>query len=421
MIEGGRADEAGRRQGRGQGNAEVIGHDELLASIAAAPAASALPAGPQSVAKSPPLNTTRRRKTECFAGLDVSIDETAICVVDSGGETLLTASVATDPATIAEALRPFSKRLRRVGHEAGALSPWLQPALKEVGLPAVCLETRHVRAAMSAQRNKTDATDALGIAHIMRTGWFRTAHIKTEACYRLRLLLVQRRNLKRKFLDLENTIRHSLKAFGVRLNRVSRGGFDAAVRDATAGDPLSAELMDCMLRARQALWDEYVKLHRLVVQIVARDELCRRFLEIPGVGPVTALTFASAIDDPRRFRRSRDVAAYFGLTSKRWQSGSSIDVQGRISKAGDPDVRRALYEAASAMLTRFKGRDRIKSWGRKLSRSKCHAKASVAVARKLATVMHAMWRDGTCYLGDPSATAEERSERRALKLMRTPS
>lgn len=358
---------------------------------------------------------------ECFAGLDVSIDETAICVVDTAGETLLTASVATDPGTIAEVLRPFSKRLRRVGHEAGALSPWLQPALKEVGLPAVCLETRHVRAAMSAQRNKTDATDALGIAHIMRTGWFRTAHIKTEACYRLRLLLVQRRNLKRKFLDLENTVRHSLKAFGVRLNRVSRGGFDAAVRDATASDPLSAELMDCMLRARQALWDEYVKLHRLVVQIVARDELCRRFLEIPGVGPVTALTFASAIDDSRRFRRSRDVAAYFGLTSKRWQSGSSIDVQGRISKAGDPDVRRALYEAASAMLSRFKGRDRIKSWGQKLAKSKCHAKASVAVARKLATVMHAMWRDGTCYLGDPAATAEERSERRALKLMRTPS
>ncbi len=357
---------------------------------------------------------------ECFAGLDVSIDETALCVVSADGETLLTASVATDPDVIASALAPFAGSLKRVGHEAGALSPWLQPALKEAGVPAVCLETRHVRAAMSAQRNKTDATDALGLAHIVRTGWFRTAHIKTEACYRLRLLLVHRRNLKRKFLDLENTIRHSLKAFGVRLNRVSRGGFEATVRDATAADPLSSELMDCMLRARQALWEEYVKLHRLVVQIVARDELCRRFMEIPGVGPVTALTFASAIDDPRRFRRSRDVAAYFGLTSKRWQSGSSIDVQGRISKAGDPDVRRALYEAASAMLSRFKGRDRIKSWGAKLAKSKCHAKASVAVARKLATVMHAMWRDGTSYAGDPSDTAEVRAGRALAKLQRAP-
>jgi transposase len=206
----------------------------------------------------------------------------------------------------------------------------------------------------------------------------------------------------------------------VRLNRVGRGGFEAAVRDATAADPLSSELMNCMLRARQALWEEYVKLHRLVVQIVARDELCRRFMGIPGVGPVTALTFASAIDDPHRFRRSRDVAAYFGLTSKRWQSGSSIDVQGRISKAGDPEVRRALYEAASAMLSRFGGRDRIKSWGQKLAKSKCHAKASVAVARKLATVMHAMWRDGTSYAGDPSDTAEERAERALTKLQRAP-
>lgn len=338
---------------------------------------------------------------DCFAGLDVSIDETAICVVDAAGTTMMTTSVATDPEAIAAALEPYRGQLLRAGHEAGALAPWLQPGLLERGVPIVCLETRHVRAAMSAQRNKTDATDALGIAHIMRTGWFRAAHIKTEACYRMRLVLIQRRNLKRKFLDLENTIRHSLKAFGVRLSKVARGKFDQAVRDAVSDDPLSTGLMDCMLRARAALWAEYVKLHRLVLQLVARDELCRRYLEIPGVGPVAALTFATAIDDPTRFRRSRDVAAYFGLTSKRWQSGSSIDVQGRISKAGDPDVRHALYEAANCMLHRYKRPDRIKEWGQKLVRTKSHNKACVAVARKLAVVMHAMWIDGTSYEGAP--------------------
>jgi transposase len=336
---------------------------------------------------------------DCFAGLDVSIDENAICVVDAVGKVLMTASVPTDPEAIAGALEPYRKQLLRAGHEAGALAPWLHPGLQEKGVPIVCLETRHVRAAMSAQRNKTDATDALGIAHIMRTGWFRAAHIKTESCYRMRLVLIQRRNLKRKFLDLENTIRHSLKAFGVRLNKVARGKFDQAVRDAVSSDPLSAGLMDCMLRARAALWAEYVKLHRLVLQLVARDELCRRYLEIPGVGPVAALTFATAIDDPTRFKRSRDVAAYFGLTSKRWQSGSSIDVQGRISKAGDPDVRHALYEAANCMLHRYKRPDRIKEWGQKLVQTKSHNKACVAVARKLAVVMHAMWIDGTCYHG----------------------
>jgi transposase len=335
-----------------------------------------------------------------FAGLDVSIDETSICVVTEAGEVVLQTSVATDPTLIATALEPYVERLRRVGHEAGSLSPWLHPELVAMGLPAICLETRHVRAAMGAQRNKTDTADALGIAHLMRTGWFRQAHIKTQNCYRMRLLLTHRRNLKAKFLDLENVIRQSLKAFGIRLGKTGRGGFAKAVLEAVAGDPMTLGLMQAMLRARAALWAEYLVLHRLVVRLAMRDELCRRFMMIPGVGPITALSFSTAIEDPARFRRSRDVAAYFGLTSKRWQSGTSIDIKGRISKAGDGDVRRALYEAASAMLTRFKGSDLIKAWGLKLAKTKCHAKARVAVARKLAVVMHAMWRDGTSYVGD---------------------
>ena len=156
---------------------------------------------------------------ECFAGLDVSIEETAICVVDAKGGVLFSGTVATDPADIAAALGPFAATLRRVGHEAGSLSPWLHPELKALGLPVVCLEAHHVRAAMAAQRNKTDATDALGLAHMMRTGWFRHAYVKSEGAYRVRLLLTQRRNLKRKFLDLENAIRHSLKSFGVSCTR----------------------------------------------------------------------------------------------------------------------------------------------------------------------------------------------------------
>ena len=235
-----------------------------------------------------------------FAGLDVSIEETAVCVVDDQGTVLMQCSVATEPAAIAKALAPWAATLKRAGHEAGSLSPWLHPELKALGVPAVCLETRQVRAAMSAQRNKTDATDALGLAHLMRTGWFRQAHVKTEGAYRLKLLLTHRRNLKRKFLDLENAIRHSLKSFGVKLHKVGRAGFEQAVRDASAEDALTAELMDCMLTARAALWRQYLKLHNLVVRLVARDTLCRRFMAIPGVGPVTALTFRTAIDEATR-------------------------------------------------------------------------------------------------------------------------
>ncbi len=249
----------------------------------------------------------------------------------------------------------------------------------------------------------------------MRTGWFKAAFIKSEPCYRMRLLLTQRRNLKRKFLDLENSIRHSLKAFGIRLAGASRGEFEQAVRAAVADDPLTSELMDAMLAARAALWKHYCKLHDLVVKFVARSELCRRFMAIPGVGPVTALNFMTAIDDPSRFRRSRDVAAYFGLTSRRRQSGTSIDIQGRISKAGDPEMRRALYEAASAMLTRFKGKDKLKAWGLTLAKRSCQRKATVAVARKMAVVMHAMWRDGAAYLGDAAARKTDVAARAAVK------
>jgi transposase len=350
-----------------------------------------------------------------FCGLDVGMDESAICVVDDTGEVVLQTTVVTDPDAIKAALKPYLSRLRRLGHEAGALSPWLHPELLKLGLPAVCLETLHVRAALKAQRNKTDKTDALGIAHLVRTGWYRRAHIKSEPCYRLRLLLTHRRNLKRKFLDLENAVRHSLKAFGIRLNRVGRGGFAQAVREAVAHDALVSELIDAMLNARAALWKEYCRLHNLVVKLVAGHELCRRFMQIPGVGPIAALSFMTAIDDPSRFRRSRDVAAYFGLTSRRWQSGSSIDVQGRISKAGDADVRRALYEAASALLTRYKKKDKVKSWGLVIARRASHRKAIVAVARKLAVIMHAMWVDGTFYCGDPDASQVDLRARAAAK------
>jgi transposase len=340
---------------------------------------------------------------EHFAGLDVSMEETAVCVVDREGEVCLRTSVVTDPEAIAAALMPFARTLKRAGHEAGSLAPWLQDGLLAHGVPAVCLETRHVRAALGAQRNKTDATDALGLAHIVRTGWFKAAHTKDAATYRVRLLLTQRRNLKRKFLDLENTIRHSLKVFGVRLHKVGRGGFARAVRAACAGDALTAELMEIMLRAREALWSEYLKLHELVVRMAARSEVCRRFMRIPGVGPVTALSYLAAVEDPARFHRARNVAAYFGLTGRRWQSGASIDVRGGISKAGDPDVRRCLFAAAHILLTRYAGRSALKAWGLKLEKTKSHHKAAVAVARKLAVIMLAMWRDGTEYMAEAGA------------------
>jgi transposase len=177
---------------------------------------------------------------EYLAGLDVSMEETSICIVDHAGKVVIETKVATDPDALFKALRKYAPRLRPVAHEAGSLSPWQQGELKPRGLPAICVEAWNVRAALSAMRNKTDKADARGIAHIMRTGRFREVHVKIDESYRLRLLLTRRRNLKRKFLDIENTIRHSIKKFELKAGHVRRGQFEARVRELVAGDELIA-------------------------------------------------------------------------------------------------------------------------------------------------------------------------------------
>jgi len=197
-------------------------------------------------------------------------------------------------------------------------------------------------------------------------------------------LLTLRRNLKRKFLDIENSIRHSLKSFGIRLAGTTRGHFADVIRGVIADDPLLQAMIEPMLEVRASMWMQYTKLHRLVIRVVRADEVCRRFMAIPGVGPVTALQVKTALDDPGRFSRSKTVGAYFGLTSRRWQTGTSLDIQGRISKMGDDDVRRALVEAANSLLLRYQGWSALKVWGLKISKTRGRKRALVAVARKLA-------------------------------------
>ncbi len=333
------------------------------------------------------------------AALDTSSTKTAICMMNSrDGTIVFEASVLTDPAIIFEALAPHLPRLDKVGHEAGSVAPWLHRELVSLGLPMVLLEARQAAAALQAQRNKTDKNDARGLAHLVRAGWYRPVHVKSPESHKLRLLLAHRRTLKRKLLDIENEIRQSLKVFGLLVGpRVQRASFTARVRDLVAHDSLIGGITECMLRAWEALWADYKRLHDLLVQMVGRDELCRRFCAIPGVGPVTALTFKAAIDDPHRFSKSKTVGAHFGLTSRRIQTGTSIDIEGHISKCGDGEVRTVLYEAASAMLVRSKKWCGIKAWGVRIAAKRGHKRAVVAVARKLAVVMHRMWIDRSVF------------------------
>ncbi len=355
---------------------------------------------------------------EHFAGLDVGTKATSVCVIDQEGGIVFEAEVPTDPDALTRALKKWRLSLRRVGHEVGSMSPWLQRQLEARDLKMVCLDAFAARSVMKAQRNKTDKNDARGIANLVRTGWFRAVHIKSDASYRLRYLLGQRETLVRKRVDVENSVRQSLKVFGLRMGIVGKPGFAGRARELVGDDPLLSALVDAMLRVRAVMMEEIARLHKLIIGIVARDEVCRRFMAIPGVGPITALTYKTAIDDPSRFKNSKLVGAYFGLTPKRWQSGETIDRQGRISKQGDKDVRRCLFEAAHILLVKYRGKTPIKTWGEKLMQAKGHHKAAVAVARRLAMAMWAMWRDGTEFeldSGGPMSAEEARSK--AMRLL----
>jgi transposase len=331
---------------------------------------------------------------EHYAGIDVSLERSSVCVVDATGKIVREAKVASEPEALTDFFRRLGLPVTRIGLEAGPLSQWLHAGLTGAGFEAVLLETRHVKAALSAMVVKTDRKDARGIAQLLRMGWYRPVHRKSPPAQEVRALLVGRKLLQGKLLDVELGIRGLLRGFGLKLGEVSKGRFAARVRELAAGQPTLERVVEPMLRAREALRSEYLVLHRAVLAIVRADAVCRRLMTVPGVGALVAVTFTSAVDDPARFRRSRTVGAYFGLTPRKYQSGET-DVTGGISKAGDAMARTALYEAANVMLTRAGKFSALKRWALEVAKRRGTRRAKVALARKLATVLHRLWVDGS--------------------------
>ena len=330
-----------------------------------------------------------------FTGLDVSLRYVSICIVDDTGQVHYEAKVPAEVDKLVGCLRRFSDEVKKVGFEAGALTQYLTYGLQAAGFEVVCLEARQVNAALAAMRNKTDKNDARGIAQILRTGWYSRVHVKSLESHQIRALLASRKAILKKCIDLENELRGLLRVFGVRLaSKVPHGTYDAVVREQVEAEPFLARALLPLLEARQVLYRTYLKLDNEVKAMVRHDRICQQFMSVPGVGAITALTFKAAVDDPHRFKRSRTVAAHFGLTPRRYQSGE-IDNPGRISKAGDPDVRCALYVAAHSMLSRSATWSALKAWGVRLAKSRGHRRVVIAVARKLAVILHRMWIDGT--------------------------
>jgi transposase len=333
---------------------------------------------------------------EHYAGIDVSLEQSSVCVVDGAGRIVREAKVPSEPEALVRFFAQLGVVVTRMGLEAGPLSQWLHAGLTKAGFETVLLETRQVKAALSAMVVKTDRKDARGIAQLLRMGWFRPVHCKSPPAQEIRALLVGRKLLQAKLLDVELSIRGILRGFGLKVGVVSKGRFAARIRELVTGQAMLERVIEPMLRAREALRAEYHALHRAVLSIAREDTICRRLMTVPGVGVLVAITFTSAVDDPGRFTRSRTVGAHFGLTPKKYQSGET-DVTGGISKVGDAMVRSALYEAANVMLTRASRFSTLKRWALEVAGRRGMKRAKVALARKLATILHRMWVDGTSF------------------------
>jgi transposase len=332
-----------------------------------------------------------------YAGIDVSVESASVCVVDAAGKIIREGRVASEPAALTQWLNSVGVTLERVGLEAGPLSQWLYAGLRQAGIAAELLETRHVRRAFEIMPVKTDRKDAHGIADLMRLGWFRPVHCKSMDAQETRAMLTARKLVQKQVMEVESSLRGILRGFGLKVGKTTPVKFEARVKELVAGNPSLERITDSLLATRFVLRREFNGFERQLRGLARNDTRARLLMTTPGVGTIVALTYASAIDDPSRFKSSKTVGAHFGFTPKRYQSGT-IDYTGRISKLGDASVRAALYEAAHVILTKpLKGCTALKSWAMRIAKRAGMSKAKVALARKLAVIMHRMLANGTTF------------------------
>jgi transposase len=329
-----------------------------------------------------------------YAGIDVSLECSSVCV-DANGKILREARVASEPEALIAWFGSLGLSFERIGLEAGPLSQWLFAAMKAAGLAVELLETRHVRDAFKAMPVKSDRNDARGIAQLMRLGWFRPVHCKSLDAQEVRAMLTARKLVQSKLRDVENSLRGILRGFGLKVGKTTERGFARRIEELVLGHPRLEVITRALLAVRAVLQKEFATFEKQTRKMAQTDARTRLLMSTPAVGPIVALTYASAIDDPNRFKSSKQAGAHFGLTPKKYQSGET-DYAGRISKIGDASVRTALYEAAHIMLTKpLKGCSQLKSWAMRIARRAGMSKAKVALARRLAVIMHRMLADAT--------------------------
>jgi transposase len=331
-----------------------------------------------------------------YVGLDISVKKTAVCVIDEEGGVCAEAKVDSDPSAIYAALSSNAGEIKLVGLEAGNLSTWLYRGLEAYGLPVICIETYRMKTFAAASLVKTDRKDAFLIAQAMRGGLYSPVFIKSERSQRWRMLLIHRRALALKIQDLESVLRGTLRGFGLKVGLVSQKQFESRVRALATDDNALWHLVAPVLGARRAAMHEFSKLDGMVTAIAKANSTARLLMSVPGVGPITALAYIATIDDPRRFKSSAMVGPHLGLTPRVAESGDSARPTG-ITHRGDMLLRQLLYGAALSHLTRCKTDSDLKHWGQKIRKRRGTRRALVAMARKLAVILHRMWMDGAIF------------------------
>jgi transposase len=327
-------------------------------------------------------------------GLDISLEKVAVCVLDRDGQLVWQGKIDSEPAALIEKLRLWQSDIDLVGLEACPLSEWLYANLINAGFNAVCVEVRHAQRFLSTRPVKTDRNDARGLAEMMRVGHYRGVHVKSQEAQMIRTVLQSRRQIVASLLQIQGSIRGLLKVYGLKVGDTHRNRFDERVRELLTAAPRLEVAIGPLLRVLKQLVGERAKMDKLLSQAARKDTLCLRLMTIPGVGPITSLAFRATVDDPDRFARSKSVGSYLGMTPRIYQS-SEIDRSGQISKQGDGMLRHLLYEAASALMTRCRKPSKLRAWGVAVARRRGAKRARVAVARKLAVIMHRMWVSGT--------------------------
>jgi transposase len=338
-----------------------------------------------------------------YAGIDVSLECSSVCVVDANGKIVREAKVASEPEALICWFRSLGFDLARIGLEAGPLSQWLYAAMKEASLAVELLETRHVRDAFKAMPVKSDRNDARNIAQLMRLGWFRPVHCKSMSAQETRAMLTARKLIQSKLQDIENSLRGILRGFGLKVGKTTKRGFAARINELVAGHPALETIATATLAVHAVLVREFNGFEKRIRTMSRLDARARLLMSTPAIGPIISLTYASAIDDPSRFTSSKRAGPLFGLTPKKYQSGET-DYSGRISKNGDGAVREALYEAAHLILTKpIKGCAQLKSWAMRIAKRAGMSKAKVALARKLAVIMLRMLKDNVQFKATATA------------------